>query len=236
MSITIEKITTYLGQPLSDIYGRKIGAVVSVYSEIDGKVTAIEIMMNDSTYETIPAERLEYKDDVIKILPEWLVEAQKLERKLDILRRRIKALEELYKKNQVPQHAYKELKEKFEKEVNKIRTEVKTVKDIIRKRQYDLENFVIHIEKAMTNLMVSYTSGELLENGFKISADLMRFARQTAIDEKKDIEKHTSLISKLEEELTSVIQPVEVGKHEEVVNINIQNNIQSGPIAVKVTG
>ncbi|MEM1541555.1 MAG: CdvA-like protein [Ignisphaera sp.] len=231
MSITIEKIATCLGQSISDVYGRKIGVVVGVYSEIDGKVTGVEIMINDSTYETIPAERLENKDDGIKVLPEWLVEAQKLERKLDILRKRIKALEELYKKNQVPQHAYKELKEKFDKEINKVKIETKSLKDVIRKRQYDIENFIIHIEKAMTNLMISYTSGELPENGFKVSADFMRYAKQTALDEKKDIEKHTSLLSKLEEELTSVLQSFEPEKADEIVNVNIQ----SGPIAVKVT-
>ncbi|MEM0490890.1 MAG: CdvA-like protein [Ignisphaera sp.] len=232
MSITIEKIATCLGQSISDVYGRKIGVVVGIYSEVDGRVTALEVMINDSTYETIPAERLESKDDGVKVLPEWLVETQKLERKLDILRKRVKALEELYKKNQVPQHAYKELKEKFDKEINKVKAEVKSLKDTIRKRQYEIENFIIHIEKAMTNLMISYTSGELPENGFKVSADFMRYAKQTALDEKKDIEKHISLLSKLEEELMSVLKSLETEKADEIVNVSVQ----SGPITVKVTG
>ncbi|MEM1682594.1 MAG: CdvA-like protein [Ignisphaera sp.] len=232
MSITIEKIATCLGQSISDVYGRKIGVVVGIYSEVDGRVTALEVMINDSTYETIPAERLETKDDGVKVLPEWLVETQKLERKLDILRKRVKALEELYKKNQVPQHAYKELKEKFDKEINKVKAEVKSLKDTIRKRQYEIENFIIHIEKAMTNLMISYTSGELPENGFKVSADFMRYAKQTALDEKKDIEKHVSLLSKLEEELMSVLKSLETEKADEIVNVSVQ----SGPITVKVTG
>ncbi|MEM4506176.1 MAG: CdvA-like protein [Ignisphaera sp.] len=232
MSITIEKIATCLGQSISDVYGRKIGVVVGIYSEVDGRVTALEVMINDSTYETIPAERLETKDDGVKVLPEWLVETQKLERKLDILRKRVKALEELYKKNQVPQHAYKELKEKFDKEINKVKAEVKSLKDTIRKRQYEIENFIIHIEKAMTNLMISYTSGELPENGFKVSADFMRYAKQTALDEKKDIEKHISLLSKLEEELMSVLKSLETEKADEIVNVSVQ----SGPITVKVTG
>ncbi|MEM4502492.1 MAG: CdvA-like protein [Ignisphaera sp.] len=232
MSITIEKIATCLGQSISDVYGRKIGVVVGIYSEVDGRVTALEVMINDSTYETIPAERLESKDDGVKVLPEWLVETQKLERKLDILRKRVKALEELYKKNQVPQHAYKELKEKFDKEINKVKAEVKSLKDTIRKRQYEIENFIIHIEKAMTNLMISYTSGELPENGFKVSADFMRYAKQTALDEKKDIEKHVSLLSKLEEELMSVLKSLETEKADEIVNVSVQ----SGPITVKVTG
>uniref|UniRef100_A0A7C4FHA7 CdvA-like coiled-coil domain-containing protein n=1 Tax=Ignisphaera aggregans TaxID=334771 RepID=A0A7C4FHA7_9CREN len=204
MSISIESIAPVIGQTITDVYGRKAGVLVSIYSDIDGKVTAIEIMVNDSHYETLPSERLEHGVDGLKILPEWLVEAKKLERKLDILKKRFKATEELYKKNQIPAHAYRELKDKFSKEVEKAKVEVKNIKDVLRRRLYELENFVIHIEKAMTHLMVNYTAGEVPENGFKISADLMRFARQTALEEKKDLEKHVSLIEKLEQELVSV--------------------------------
>jgi len=204
MSISIESIAPVIGQTITDVYGRKAGVLVSIYSDIDGKVTAIEIMVNDSHYETLPSERLEHGVDGLKILPEWLVEAKKLERKLDILKKRFKATEELYKKNQIPAHAYRELKDKFSKEVEKAKVEVKNIKDVLRRRLYEIENFVIHIEKAMTHLMVNYTAGEVPENGFKISADLMRFARQTALEEKKDLEKHVSLIEKLEQELVSV--------------------------------
>lgn len=231
MSITLDKVAPYLGQVIYDLYGRKVGTVVGVYSEVDGKVVAVEVMINDSNYETIPSERLELKDDGVKIAPEWFVEAQKVEKKLDTLRKRVKALEELYKKGQIPQHAYKELKEKFDKESAKVKSDAKNVKEVMRRRIYDLENFVIHIEKAMTNLMVSYTSGELPENGFKVSADFMRYAKQTSLEEKKDLEKHVSLVTKLEEELASVISSTSHQEQQETLPVVTQG----GPIAVKIT-
>ncbi|MCC6015726.1 MAG: CdvA-like protein [Desulfurococcaceae archaeon] len=227
MSISIERIAPYLGQPIYDVYGRKLGVVVGVYSEVDGAVTAIEIMVNDAIYETIPADKLGVKDDNVKVMPEWLAEAQKIEKKMDVLKKRIIALEELFKKGQIPQHAYKELKEKFEKELNKIRNDVKNLKEVMRKRMYEIENFVIHIEKAMTNLLVSYTSGELPENGFKVSADNLRFAKQASLEEKKDLEKHSALITKLEEELASALSQQE---KQEIVPATPQ----AGPIAVKI--
>ncbi|MEM1526849.1 MAG: CdvA-like protein [Ignisphaera sp.] len=232
MSIMLDKVAPYLGQVIHDVYGRKFGTVVGVYSEVDGKVVAVEVMINDSNYETISSERLELKDDGIKIVPEWFVEAQKVEKKLDTLRKRVKALEELYKKGQIPQHAYKELKEKFDKESAKVKSDAKNVKEVMRRRIYDLENFVIHIEKAMTNLMVSYTSGELPENGFKVSADFMRYAKQTSLEEKKDLEKHVSLITKLEEELASVISSTSQQEQQETLPPVVA---QGGPIAVKIT-
>jgi uncharacterized protein YeaO (DUF488 family) len=233
MSISIESIAPVIGQTITDVYGRKAGVLVSIYSDIDGKVTAIEIMVNDSHYETLPSERLEHGIDGLKILPEWLVEAKKLERKLDILKKRFKATEELYKKNQIPAHAYRELKDKFSKEVEKAKVEVKNIKDVLRRRLYEIENFVIHIEKAMTHLMVNYTAGEVPENGFKISADLMRFARQAALEEKKDLEKHVSLIEKLEQELVSVTTS---GAEEQslVPPVPATTSASATPLSVKV--
>jgi len=230
MGVTMDVVAPVIGQTLTDPYGRKIGVLVSAYSDIEGNVTSIEIMINDSQYETLPAERLEQTVEGLKVLPQWLVEAKKLERKLDILKKRLKAMEELYKKGQIPAHAYRELKERYTKEVEKIRVDSKNLRDVLRKRIYELENFIIHIEKAMTHLMVNYTAGEIPESGFKISADLMRFARQAAIEEKKDVEKHTGLIEKLEQELMSIVTSEEESS---IAASSVQQD-QSEPIAVKV--
>ncbi len=200
MALTIENIASYLGQPIYDIYGRKIGVLVSVYSDVDGTVTALEVMTNDAIYETIPAERFEYDSEGLKLLPEWLVNAKKVEKKLDVLRKRVRALEELHKKGEVPEHAYKELKDRLWREFEKVKADAKALKEALRKRSYELENFVLHIEKAMTHLMVSYTAGEIPEQGFKNSMDMLRYAKQAAIAEKRAIEEHVTLITKLERE------------------------------------
>ena len=231
MSVTIENIAPYIGQSVLDIYVRKVGVLVSVYSDVEGNVSAIEVMINDTTYDTISGERLVKDVDGLKIMPEWLVNVRKLERRLDILKKRIKATEELYKKGQIPVHAYQELKERFSKEIEKAKSEVKSARDALRKRLYEIENFVVHIEKAMTHLMVSYTAGEIAESGFKISADFMRFARQAALDEKKDIDKHMAMLEKLEQELQAVLSSNEEAKVAETMPTA---STAQQPIAVKV--
>ncbi len=226
MPLRLEDVSRYLGQPIYDVYGRRIGILVGVYSEVDGTVTAVEVSTNDSIYETIPAERLEPANDGLKIVPEWLIKARSLEKKLDVIRKRIRALEELYAKKEIPEHAYNELKEKLSKELDKARSESKTLKEDLRKRKFELENFVLHIEKAMTNLMVSYTAGELPEEGFKNSINLLRYAKQLAMEEKKDIEKHLETLTKLEEEIEKALAT----PSEEVVTLETSQ----GPIVVKV--
>ena len=226
MTLTIENVASYLGQPIYDIYGRKVGILVSVYSDVDGTVTALEIMTNDAIYETIPAERFEHDSDGLKLLPEWLVNAKRVEKKLDVVRKRVRALEELHKKGEVPEHAYKELKERLWREFEKVKSDAKTLKDVLRKRSYELENFVLHIEKAMTHLMVSYTAGEIPEQGFRNSMDMLRYAKQAAQTEKKAIEEHISLISKLERE---ALTAVSAGEEEVKAPTG-----STGPITVRV--
>lgn len=230
MSILIENAAPHLGQAITDVYGRKVGIVVAFFSDVDGKVTAVEVMVNDGIYETIPAERLEHGADGLKLIPEWLAEAKKIERKLDVFKKRFKAMEELFKKNQIPLHAYRELKERLAKELEKLKVEVKNVRELLKRRSYELENFVIHIEKAMTHLLISYTAGELPENGFKVSADLLRFARQAALEERKDIDRHTSIIDRLEQELNTTVAPVQEGATEHPATVPQG----SAPIPVKV--
>ncbi len=226
MALKLEDISQYLGQVVHDVYGRRIGTVVAIYSEVDGTVTAIEVSKNDEIYETIPAERLECCSDGLKVEPEWLAKAKIIERKLDTLRKRVKALEDLFSRNQIPEHAYKELKEKLSKELEKAQNEAKDLKEVLRKRMYELENFILRIEKAMTHLMVSYTAGELPQQGFEASMNYMRFAKQNAQDEKKDIEKHMEKVNKLLEEVSSLFE-----KSEEQAEITAS---LPGPMVVKV--
>jgi len=226
MTLKLEEVSQYLGQVIHDVYGRRIGTVVAIYSEVDGTVTAIEISKNDEMYETIDASRLECCSEGLRVRPEWLAKAKLVERKLDILRKRVKALEDLYSRGQIPEHAYKELKEKLSKELEKAKSEAKELKEVLRKRSYELENFILRIEKAMTHLMVSYTAGELPQQGFEASMNYMRFAKQNAQEEKKDIEKHMETINKLLEEVNSVL---EKGEEESEITASLP-----GPMVVKV--
>ncbi len=228
MALKIEDISQYLGQVIHDVYGRKLGVLVAIYSDVDGTVTSIDVAKNDESYENIPADRIECCSEGIKIKPEWLVKAKKLERKLNVVKRRMKALEDLYGRGQIPEHAYRELKERLSKELERCKKEANELREELRKRTYDLENFVIKIEKAMTYVMVGFTADEVPQKGFDTAMNYLRFAKQCALEEKKDIEQHADLITKLLDEINAVIEGSETGS-------SIVTNIGE-PLTVKVLG
>ncbi|RLG85896.1 MAG: hypothetical protein DRO39_04495 [Thermoprotei archaeon] len=237
MELTLDVVVKYLGQPLRDIYGRNIGVVTSVYSDVDGVVNSIEVMTNELIHETIPAKRLDITSDGLRLLPEWLVEAREIERRLDTVRKRLAALEELYRKGQIPHYAYEEVKEKLSSEMDRLRKRAKEAKENLKRRMNDLENMIIHIEKAMTHLLVSYTAGEIPETPFRSAIDKLRFSRQTAQNEKKDVEKHIELIEKLELE---AVKRLEIGAEKEsgakipAIPEKSAAEASGGPMVVKV--
>lgn len=230
MIITLDQIEKYLGQKVKDPYGRVIGTLVSLYSDVDGVVTDVELSLSDSQFETIPAKRVQITPEGVVIIPQWKAEAVEAEQKLDRARKRYRALEELYRKGQIPGHAYDELKNKLDAQLRKLKIKVKEVRETLRRRAGELENMILHVEKAMTHLIVSYTAAEISEHAFKTSIDLLRQARSRAIDEKKDIEKHLELIEKLEGE------PVELFKKETKATQVSQPEApkSEGPLVVEV--
>ncbi len=235
MVITIEAIAPYVGQPIYDVYGRKVGILVGFSSEVDGTVTAVEILKNDREYETIPPERIEVTTDGIRILPLWLINARAIERRFDHVKKRLRALEELHRKNQIPRYAYDEIKAKLMKEYEKVREDAKKLKEELKKVISEIDSFVAHLEKVMTSLMVTYTAGEISEQGFKVSMDHLKFAKQTALDEKHDIERHIMIIERLEHE--TVTKPEEVVERQpQPVEETVSAVESSEPIVVRVVG
>ncbi len=207
MLITLDQIVKYLGQKVHDPYGREVGLLASVYSEVDGTVTAIEIVKSNYA-ETIPVSRVELTHDGVVIIPAWKAEALMLEKKLDRARKRARALEELYRKGQIPGHAYEDVKKKLDKELHTLRDQSRRIKEELKSRIGELENQIIHIEKAMTHLIISYTAGEIPESNFKVAIDNLRQLKNRAMDEKKDLEKHLELIEKLESEPLEIVRSV----------------------------
>lgn len=231
MYLTIDQVVKYLGQKVHDPYGREIGTVVSIYSEVDGTVTAIEITGNTSS-ETIPVSRVEITHEGLVVMPAWKADAIILEKKLDRARKRARALEELYRKGQIPGHAYEDVKKRLDKELQFLKEQSRRVKDELKTKMNELENQIIHIEKAMTHLIISYTAGEIPESNFKQSADILRLIKSKALDEKRDVEKHLELIEKLETEplepVRSIMERVQGAATESLIPSS------SGPIEVKV--
>jgi len=198
--VSLDQVEKFLGQAVRDEYGRSLGKLVAVFADVSGSVEAIEIAVNDYELVKVGAERIVRTPDALVVLPEWKVAAIDVENRLDRVKRRMRSLEELNRKGMIPTHAYEEMRKKLDAEFRKVKEDSTKVREVLKAKINELDDQIIRYERAITNVYVLYMSNEISEQSYKASMDFLRNAKSKCVDEKKDVEKHLELLSKLEAE------------------------------------
>lgn len=233
---TVDSMDKYIGQKIKDPYQRAIGSLVSIYSDIDGNVKAVEVLLGDVQFRTLPADRIIIQKDDVILLPEWKYNARKVIERMERAKARAKALDELYAKGEIPKHAYDEYKNNVARDLESLKKDANDAKDLIRKRINELEDQIVQIEKAITALKMSYIAGEIGERGYKPAVDILRQNRDRNLDEKNEAKKFLDIIVKLETSsleneavLKEILQeaPKSVASEQPIV-VEVHDSPQSG--------
>ena len=228
--VKVDEIENYLGKPVNDPYGRRIGYIIGFYSDSDGNVTSLEISIGDLEFKEISIDRFEFDNGEVVLIPEWEYEAKKIENRLERLRKRVMALNELYAKKEVTRQAYEEFKKRVDNELIKTKENAKNVRELLKKRLHALEDILIELEKTITSLKMSYLAGEIPEKAYKVAVDQIRKHMDFTQMEKENVKKHLETIEKLEK------QPVDLGvKPSENTVEPIPNENQTLPVVVLET-
>ncbi len=189
MVVSVEVLTKFIGQKIKDIYGRDAGVLLHVYTEIDGTITGVEIARGDEI-TTYSPDNLKLDGDTLVLLPEWKTEALRVLGYIEKIRRRQKALEELYSKQEIPKSMYDDMKRKLDSELLKIREEHAKLKGKLKAL----------IDKATIALKMSYISGELPEIAYKNSIEILRQSRESYTLERDDIKKTLDKLDGMDKE------------------------------------
>jgi PRC-barrel domain. len=198
MCTTVETVGECLGKPVFDPYGRKLGHIVSFYSDIDGKIRALEVNLGDLEYKEIPVERIRLTAEGVILMPEHEYEALLVENRLKLIKARLASIEELYSRKELATHVYENLKKKLEEELTAIKSRSKEVKENLRKRLHEIEEQIAEVEKAIGALKTSYLAGEIQEKPYLTALDIMKKSLETFLKEKDEVKKHLDKIESLE--------------------------------------
>lgn len=198
MCISVEKINECLGKPVFDPYGRRLGYIVSFYSDVDGKIRALELNIHDTEYREIPIERFKINAEGVVLIPEYEYQALLVENRLKVIKSRLSSLEELYSRKEIPTHVYENYKKNLDNELASIKNKAKEVKEILRKKLHEIEEQLIEVEKAMGALKTSYLAGEIEEKAYLTAIDSMKKTHEILLKEKEAIKKHLDKIESLE--------------------------------------
>jgi len=198
MYLTIETIGECLGKPVIDPYGRRIGFLVSFYSDVDGRVKYVEVNIGDYEYREIPVDRIKISPEGIVVIPEYEYEAIIVENRLKNIKGRLASLEELYSKKEIATHVYESLKKKLEEELAAVKAKSKDVKEALRKKLHEIEDQIAEVEKSMGALKTSYLAGEISEKPYLTAIDIMKKSLEILQREKDNVKKHVDKIESLE--------------------------------------
>ncbi len=136
MNLKIENLASMVGSSLVDEYGRDVGTLVSIVSNVDGYVQHVEVKIVDRGIERIPGERVKLRDGKIVVVPEWKFNAMKVIEGLDRAYRRRKALENIAGSGDIPGEVVDAMKRKLSDEIKKLKIDADRIKKEVKERGY----------------------------------------------------------------------------------------------------
>ncbi|MCG2887768.1 MAG: CdvA-like protein [Sulfolobales archaeon] len=207
MIVPSESLVKSVGQLIKDVYGREVGYIVSVNTEVDGSVTEVAIA-KDSTIMVVDPSRFKLEGDTLVIIPEWKAETQKVTNSLDKIRRKLKALEELYNRGEIDRSDYEEMKRRFNSESNKLKESISKLKSTLKNRLSEIDEQLMKIERTLISLKIGYLSAEIDERAYKSSLEQLKKIKESYIQEKDDIRKTLDKLDSMDKENVTELKPV----------------------------
>ena len=193
-------VERFVGEEIKDPFGRVVGTLVSIYSDVDGNVEGVEIALGGNTFTTVPAYRLLKDGDNLYVMPEWMAEARDVYMKLERALKRIKALEMMARSGDFNADIVSQAKKKVEQQMSKLKERLTNARKMIKERLNELEDQTLQMEKALVNLQMSYFAGEVDERRYKQAASSIRQQKDIALEEKKALKEWMEKLERLERE------------------------------------
>ncbi|MEM1686342.1 MAG: CdvA-like protein [Acidilobaceae archaeon] len=235
MSLRIDSLTRMVGQNVEDSYGRVLGVLVSLNSDVEGNIKYIEVKVEDRGLEVIPGDRASLKDGKLIVTPTWKHEALKLIEALDRAYRWRKAVESISTNTDIQAEIIEDLKRNLSEEIKNLKIKAEEVKRIIKDRITAIEDEGLQISRSIVNIQTLYFSGELSEKNYTQSINHLRKLREKLLEEKNDAKR---TLDKLEKTIEAATSPLEVKKPEKIEQQQKQDQQQVTvqPVVVKVEG
>ena len=205
MNLKIENLASMVGSSLVDEYGRDVGTLVSVVSNVDGYVQHVEVKIVDRSIERIPGERIKLRDGKIVVVPEWKFNAMKVIEGLDRAYRRRKALENIAGSGDIPGEVVDAMKRRLSDEIKKLKIDADRIKKEVKERIGEIDDELFHIASAIANLQMLYFSGEVTERGYTQGMNHLRKLKEALSAEKSDAK---STLDRLEKTLEIASSPL----------------------------
>ncbi|MBO3802741.1 MAG: CdvA-like protein, partial [Candidatus Brockarchaeota archaeon] len=177
-----------IGETLRDPYGRCLGTVVGFATDTKNQVSKISVEYGSGEFVEHGTEQLIIENGILILRPEWKVNAEELRRDMEISKRRMSALQNLYAAGKVSARTYQELSEEYGKVLKCQEEERARLMRMLEGRNGELSRQIALLERLLADAEVQHITGEISEGEFKIAASSLKSGLDRALQEKKDVE------------------------------------------------
>jgi len=188
VTITVEEIGKYLGQPIQDMMGRPAGKLVGLCAGTKAEVQSIQIARPEGDVTEHPIASVRIIDRHPVLLQAWRIEAEDLKRENDIIKRRRQAIDLLLKDGDIDQSEYNQLSSGYEDIHKDIITKRDSLVETLKNVEVRLEQQIRNLQTALTNDKILYTAAEIDASTYQTVTESLRTGLEISRKERRDID------------------------------------------------
>ncbi len=195
MVLDMETARRFLGKPVLDPAGANIGRLVGLSTDMKNEVTSVEIEFGNGEFQSCPISQFKIIDGAVVFIPAWQVEAENLNRELEVASKRISALSELYRSGEIQKEIYDELCKQHEAATKEIYESRKILSESLRKKIEEINEKIGELESFLANNKIQHASKELDDEAYKIASSSIQSGIKRTLLRRESIER---LLNELE--------------------------------------
>ncbi|MEM0240170.1 MAG: CdvA-like protein [Candidatus Nezhaarchaeales archaeon] len=197
VEVTVAEFIKYISKQVKDPYGRLVGKIAAFISDTLSNVKAVVLEHGDGEYNSYSTEYVVIESDIIKILSELKVEANKLAKELELTWKKNLALEELLEKKEISQEVYEHFQSQFSSTFKELKGKAIEIVDKIKARIAELDSQTKILQLALASAKISHRIGEIDDAYFNSITNMIQTGMNRIASERRDLENSVNELEKL---------------------------------------
>ena len=187
--VSEEELKSFLGKDLRDTYGRRLGKIIGLCIDDFGELKALHVEHGSGNIGQYPCENIVIDRGEIVLIPDWKVSSEVIQKELDRVARRIQALGDLVKDQQIPPGIYEELRRKQGTTLTELNRRKEELVEGLKKRGVQIDRQVDELIRFLVSVKMEYKAGIVDDRALSVACDAIEPNLRPLIEEKKDLSK-----------------------------------------------
>jgi len=178
----------FIGKPLKDEYGRKIGEIASFLVSPNGRIDGVLVRHGDGEFLRYASDHFKlYNDNIVLLLPIKL-KVKSLCDEIPLIWRKDQALNELSGKKKVPSDMVDILHKNFEGALNQLKADAQTTLEEIDTQIENCNTQIKDLNSALINLEIEHEIGRIDVESYRKSMTIILEGLKQTNTQKNDIQ------------------------------------------------